>query len=141
MGELSFVDALPPAGASKSKTRARAAELRAHPGKWAMWPSKAAGSAVRRSLTAIGPGYEVEMRGPRAYARYVGSGDGRTPPRSCTTSRGDDRGHRRRPSDDHLSGVQLAGRHPGRRGPAAGAGAPRQGQAGVRRHPQKAALR
>ncbi len=98
MSELTFIDELPeapPRVGGSASTVARAAELRAHPGRWARWPTKTSPNQVKVSLKKhVGEGFEVVGRKVdgkvRAFARYVGqSQDAARPPPSSSAAPSD----------------------------------------------------
>ena len=86
MGELTFVDELPPSGSrggsSHQVTAGRAAELQANPGKWAPWPTKSGASTVKKALARYGAGFEITTRPVdgkgKVFVRFVAPAD--TPP-------------------------------------------------------------
>lgn len=72
---LVFVEKLPPADKGRhpgprTATLDRVAELHAHPGEWATWPTRSPASQVGRILARIGPGFEVVRRHGRVYVRW-----------------------------------------------------------------------
>lgn len=79
--ELKFYDEMPGEngkGRPQEITRRRAAELKAHPGKWTIWPAKGSTIQIQRQLDRCGEGFEVMPRRIDGAAghlvRYVGPG-------------------------------------------------------------------
>lgn len=96
MSELTFVDELPVKqhGGGRgpaSKTFERAAEIKAHPGRWAQWPASRTLTHLRHALEKVEPGFEVAIRKVDGksvpFVRYVepnGASD-RPPPEPAST--------------------------------------------------------